>query len=325
MEIQDIRGKWLLVSPRSGNAYASVRIDSTSLPDIFLGMDSESKRCLILKLPKGYPADFQSSVKQNLSLSLYTETGWVVLTLLDDDFYDLFDDLIFSIYIKIHSMSSAGLYVTELLKTYYKWSEFFRDTHNQSLADETIRGLFGELIVLNEMLLESASADINDVLNSWKGPYDTNHDFVNETCDKEVKTRLESILNIRIASEHQLQADVGKNLELIIVTLVSDTINGVSLLDLVITIRDVVISKLGDYTIVLNGLSQKGLNVNSLQAYNNLRFIPVKITGYDCCQNEFPKIVRSNIAAAVSSVSYKLNVEELKPFILLERLFNGNK
>ncbi|MCF2501362.1 PD-(D/E)XK motif protein [Dyadobacter chenhuakuii] len=325
MKIQDISQKWLLMNPPSGNAYTSVRIDSTSLPGIFLGLNRESKRCLILKLPKGYNPDFQSSVKQNLSLSLYAESGWVVLTLLDDNFHDLFDDLIFSIYIKIHSMSSARIYVTELLKTYYKWSEFFRDTHNQSLADETVRGLFGELTVLNEMLLESTSADINDVLKSWKGPYDTNHDFVNETCDKEVKTRLESILNITIASEHQLQADIGKNLELVIVTLVSDTVNGLSLPDLVITIRDIVMSKLGDYTIVLDGLSQKGLNVSSLQAYKDLRFVLVKISSYDCCQVEFPKIVRSNIAAAVSSVSYKLNVEELKPFILSETLFNGNK
>ncbi len=148
MEIQDISRKWLLVNPPSGNAYASVRIDSTSLPGIFLGLNSESKRCLILKLPKGYHPDFQSSVKQNLSLSLYAESGWVVLTLLDDNFYDLFDDLIFSIYIKIHSMSSARIYVTELLKTYYKWSEFFDDKKVEKHSLDIIKGLYGELFII---------------------------------------------------------------------------------------------------------------------------------------------------------------------------------
>jgi len=325
MKIQDINEKWLLIAPGRRNGHLSVRIDSKSFPDLFIGLNNENNRSLILKLPKDYSPDFQSSVKQNLSLNLYSETGWVVLTLLDEQYFDLFDDLIFSIYNKIQSMSSAQLYVTEFLKTFYKWSEFFQESRVQSLSDEIIRGLFGELIVLSELLLKSASGEINDVLDSWKGPYDTNHDFVNESISAEVKTRLNSVSNIKISSEYQLQPDTGKALELLVVTLISDTVNGTSLLDLVHSIRDYVVSKLGDYTIILRGLSQKGLSIITLAEYEHLKFIPVMLVSYDCCHPDFPRLVRSNIAPAVSSVSYKLNVEEIKPFTLSEKLFNGNQ
>lgn len=324
MNIQEISGKWALISSGAGNAHESIRIDSKCLPDLFLGLNSENRRSLILKLPRDYTPDFQSSQKQNLSLNLYSETGWVLLTLLDDQYFDLFDDLILSIYNKIHLMSSARLYVTEFLKTFYKWSEFFQENQTQSLSDETVRGLFGELLVLNELLVISRSTEINDVLNSWKGPYDTNHDFVNDSFDIEVKTRFDSVPNINISSEYQLQPEAGKGLTLHVVNIKSDMTNGFSLSDLVMNVREAVVLKLGDYTIVLRGLSQKGLNFKTLVKYEHLRFTPIKITTFDCCHDDFPRLIRSNLAAAVSAVSYKLNVNELRLFTLSERLFNGN-
>jgi len=148
MEIQDLNNKWLLLEGEITGNFKSLRLDSKSIPDLFIGRSVEGNRCLILKLPQGYKADFQSSIRQNLSLELFEKSRWIVLSLLEEQYYDLFNDLILSIYNKVVHIDKASIYVSELLKTYYKWSEFFLDSSSYGLSDEEIKGLFGELTIL---------------------------------------------------------------------------------------------------------------------------------------------------------------------------------
>lgn len=318
MSIAELAQKWQFLTGPTAEKIRSLRISAACVPDLYVGITPAGQRCLILRLPVGYDADFQSSVKQNLSLELYTETRWVVLTLLDELFNDLFDDLIFSIYNKIGNTSEADSYVSDLLKTYYKWSEFFQDSNSNALADETIKGIFGELIALHEMIREQPSALLNELLNSWKGPFDTGHDFIGEAKNTEIKTREHPAAHIKISSEYQLQADAGKTLELQVVDIETDPASGFSLKDAVMLLRDNITSRLGDYTIILHTLSQKGLNPRNLTDYDHLRFMPLRITGYDI-NDGFPRIIRSELTDAINTVSYKINLPLISGYILFEK------
>lgn len=315
MEIQDLNNKWLLLEGEITGNFKSLRLDSKSIPDLFIGRSVEGNRCLILKLPQGYKADFQSSIRQNLSLELFEKSRWIVLSLLEEQYYDLFNDLILSIYNKVVHIDKASIYVSELLKTYYKWSEFFLDSSSYRLSDEEIKGLFGELTILHELLLPSNSSNLNDVLNSWKGPYDTGHDFILEEYNIEVKTKNSGAANIKISSEYQLQSDPGKGLELAIVTVLSDSLEGDSMKDQVLKVRDYVMERLGDYSIVLKTLSQKGLNLKNLDSYEHLRFKIQSIITYDCNDQDFPKITRASLVDSINSVSYNLNINQIHTFI----------
>ncbi len=52
---------------------------------------------------------------------------------------------------------------------------FLMTKSTSSLSQDTIKGLFGELIVLKSFVKEADSSRINDVLHTWKGPYDQGH------------------------------------------------------------------------------------------------------------------------------------------------------
>ncbi|MGV3705093.1 MAG: PD-(D/E)XK motif protein [Arcticibacter sp.] len=319
MNIEQIANKWERLT--AGEKIRSIRIDSDSIPELYLGLHPDTKRCLVLKLPVEYLPDFQSSVKQNLSLELFAESRWVVLTLLDSQYTDLFDDLIFSIYTKISVLSKPSVYVPELLKTYYKWSEFFQDSHGATISAELLKGIFGELFVLFQMLKGVSSTETNAVLSSWKGPYDTGHDFIGEFKNTEVKTRLSTVGHIRISSEYQLQEEPGKDLDLVVVTIAADQTNGDSVKSLVLQIRDHVISKLGDYTILLKTLSQKGLSLRLLEEYDNIRYVTQQVTHYRCADSRFPRLIRAEIAPAIAGVTYTLSLELISRFISKNETF----
>jgi len=315
MNIQELSNKWLLIPSTNGGEIMSLRIDGESIPDLFIGINPMLNRCLIIKLPSTYIPDFQSSIKQNLSLELFSNTKFLVLTLLDRQYQDLFDDLVISIYNKIHLMTDVISYTSEFIKTYYKWSEFFHDNRTKQLSDEAIRGLFGELIFLNETLKLSGAAIVNDTLNSWKGPYDSGHDFIGENKNTEVKTRLSSSNYIKISSEFQLQPEVDKTLDLAVVTINPDPFTGITLKDIALATKDLVMAKLGDYSIFLDALSQKGLTSVNIGNYDHLKFIALDITTYSCMHDNFPRLIRSTLPDAVTSVSYKLNLFALTDYL----------
>ena len=321
LTLEELSRKWLLLSV--GENIKSVRIDSSTIPDLFIGFHPDGRRCLVLQLPSSYKADFQSSIKQNLSLELFPQTRWVILTLLDSQYSDLFDDLIFSIYYKIWALEDPALYVGELLKTYYKWSEFFQNRTSTTLSEEAIRGMFGELVYLRERLDATPALQVNDLLRSWKGPYDTGHDFITDDKDVEVKTRIIDTNIVHISSESQLMEDAGKQLTLVVVS-IKPNLEGSTLREVVVDSADKVIHKLGDFTIILRALAQKGITVNMLSAYDHLRFHINDITAYSCTTDGFPRITSSLLPTGVTHVSYKLNLSALKPFMIERKEFYGN-
>jgi len=318
MELNELSQKWALLASSGNKNINSIRLDSNALPNLFIGINQNLNRCLILQLPLDYKADFQTSVKQNLSLELFEDTRWVVMSLLDEQYIDLFDDLIYSIYNKIKDMNLPSDYMSEFLKTYYKWSEFFQENNGNTLSDESVRGLFGELVFLHNILEESDSILLNDVLNSWKGPYDTGHDFVGEFKNIEVKTKTDLSSGIRISSEYQLQCEIGKELELVIVIVKTDS-SGFSLRDLINLIRELVIVRLGDYTILLKAISQKGLTLKNISNYEHLRYIPQELIGYSCDSNDFPKLITHNIPDAIDSLSYRIKVHLIEHYITYKK------
>jgi hypothetical protein len=323
MDIRLLEEKWkLLADNESGNR--SLRIDGYCIPDLFVGIQDRSVRCLILKLPAGHAADFQSAEKANLSIELFPDTKWIVLKLLDNRFADLFNDLIFSLYNKICDKNDPREYSRELIGTFYKWSEFFDDRLSFQLSEETVRGIFGELIVLKEFISETSASVLNDLLNGWRGPYNNRRDFILGNKDTEVKTKEDGAADVFISSEFQLDQEAGKEMELMVVNVLPDP-DGFSVNDLVLQIREMVTSGLADFTIVLKALAAYGLIPGNLTDYNRFRYKPVSLFVYNCLLPGFPKLVNSAISPLINNVKYNLRVTALNDFLVGSKSFpHGN-
>ena len=316
MESSYLENIWNTIEYTGKSDFEFKRLDITCIPEVSIGFNSKLNRCLILELPLKNNVDFQSNFKENLSIQFFRDTNYIVIELIATNYNDLFNDLIISLYHRIKSMTNVDLYAGELINTYYKWSEFFSDIKSDRLSSDIIKGIFGELIVLKTLLLDTKSIYINDLLNSWIGPYDRGHDFELDTRDLEVKTKDISKLDIRISSEYQLETANGKQLELVVVSVIVDPSEGVSIRELFTEIKDIVISKFGDTLILIKAIQQKGITPNNIHIYDNFRFKLKTINSYSCDNINFPKIIKTNIPKEITGVSYNIRISELNQFII---------
>lgn len=237
----------------------------------------------------------------------------ICIELLNSDFNHLFNDLILSLKDKLEPVHTTEKQAKVLKKAYSEWSQFFDKSKKEGLSENEVKGLWGELWYLSSLIKKANSISINDILQSWKGPYDKGHDFEPESKDVEVKTISEKSTEVKISSKKQLTLTHGKSLELLILRVKSSE-QGISIEDLSNKIRECVGSLFGELPIFLNALREKGLGFDNLKDYNHLKFLPRKIELYDCGVEGFPKLCYDTLHEAITTVEYKISLDGLLPF-----------
>jgi hypothetical protein len=318
----ELKQKWSGLSENSvTSGFRSLRITSECICELYLGVSKEGKRCLILSLPDNKHLDFKGIQKENLSIEYFREKNLIVLQLSDNDFNDLFDDLILSLYHGIKNISQVDEYSSHFIQAFFRWSEFFEDKKSDLLSEETIKGFMGELLALKLLITEPNRPEINFLLNSWTGPYDKGNDFELENKNIEVKTKSPFGIDVKISSEFQLEVSPGKGLELFVVSLLSDFIVGIHIRDLILEIKKLVQDSSGDNTILWKALSQKNITSKNVSKYDRYRFKPVNWISYNCADGNFPKLIRSNIPEEISVLKYTLRTNLLTSFIIEQRDF----
>jgi hypothetical protein len=316
MDIAEIKTKWDLISDKIiDKGFKSVILAPDCRANLYLGINKDANRCLILSLPKKHKVDFRSTVKENLSIEFFPDSNYIVLRLIDNTFYELFDDLIISMYNRIKDIEEVEDYSNEFIQTFYKWSEFFSDKMSNLLSSEIIKGLFGELLMLKAFVEAATSSHINDILRSWTGPIDQRHDFTLDKKDVEVKTKSELKIDVTISSEYQLERNLEKELELVVISVIEN--EGFPIRNLIIDIKSLIQGKSGDYLLFLKSLSLIGINLKNASKYDHLIFKPVSQAVYSVDDN-FPRIVRSAIPKEISSIKYKLRVGALDSYKVSE-------
>lgn len=322
MNGSDLEAKWGQISDNEiSNGYRSLRLPAECVSEVFLAIDSFGSRCLLLSLPMSYEIDFRPVEKEKLSLEVEQVTNHLILALRDEGFADLFDDLIVFLYNEIKEIYEVDEYVTVFIQAFNKWSAFFDDQESDRLSYDTIKGIFGELQVLKDLIESSASGATNELLEAWKGPYDTGHDFVLNDRNIEVKTKEVSKLQIGISSEIQLEAEHGKGLELLVLSVESDLLNGNSLRDKFIQVKGIVVGKGGDTSILIKAIKQKGLTQKNIHEYDNFRFALRSEDVYDCLEDGFPRLIKANMDKSITRVKYRLILKGLEKFRLSHRDF----
>ena len=312
-----IESIWETIQYSGDSQFVYKRLSFEGKPSLNGGLNAALQRCLILELPKKATLKLPNSIKQNLSLEYYENSKCLCIVLLDNMFYDLFDDLILSIFNRIAEISDSDEYSREFINSFYKWSSFFENKKSERLTIDQVKGLFGELLFLKNQLLNSSS-NVDDILKSWKGPYDEGHDFVFEIKDFEIKTVENSKNNIRISSEFQLESEKGKELELVVISVFTVAMNGVSIKNLIDEIKAIVLNNFGDISILLNALFQKGLTFSNLILYDCYKFQPIKESSYNCNDEKFPKLNKSNLPIEINAVKYNIRLNLIEDFIINE-------
>lgn len=319
MDLNILLSRWENISNfEEKKGFKALRITYSSIPDLFIALDEDGFRYLLLYLPPDIEIKIKETNKDKLKLGYLRDTNIITIKLNDLSFKDLFNDLIISLYNKIKDISDPDIYSKKLIQTFYKWSEFFDNSIQSKLSPEEIKGLFGEIWVLNTYLEKADPLTINEFLDSWKGPYNTTNDFVFDKKNLEVKTKEASKSFIKISSEFQLEKELDKALELMVISVRLDVLNGESIFDLLKKSMEYVRENFGDLTTLFRALGQKGLTIESSTQYNNFRFIVSGLSSYDCSHDEFPKLSISNIPNEISNLRYDLRTSLLNNFLIKE-------
>lgn len=121
MTVEMLESTWLSLKHSGRSEFEFNRIDSISIPELHIGLNSKLHRCLILELPTGFSGSCPNVIRDNLSLFSYPDIGYIVIELLDKNYNDLFNDLIISIYRQIYSLLIVDEYLNNFIRIFYKW------------------------------------------------------------------------------------------------------------------------------------------------------------------------------------------------------------
>jgi hypothetical protein len=315
MNKEKIEKIWVDIIHSGKGEFEYQLLSKQTIPQLNIGYNKKEQRCLILELPLRFDKAFQQFEKENLSLKYFSKERCLCIVLNDEYFKDLFDDLILSIYHKIFNISNPEEYSELFTRHFFKWSSFFVNKRNEGLSKDDVKGLIGELLYLKNLLIDS-NLDVDDVLLSWRGPYDDGQDFIFDFTDFEIKTIEKTKNNVRISSEFQLDSEKGKKIELVVISVEFDINNGISLKSITNEIKSIVLDKLGDNSIFITALSQKGLTIGDLERYDIYRFNPVLETSYDSSNDTFPKLIKSQLPEQINKLKYNIRLNLIEEFII---------
>ena len=147
MKREKLSLKWKnIFSVERKEGYKALRLSSKSLSELYIALDENSNRCLLLFLPKGVNIKLKGIDREKILISFISSKGVIYVKLKDSDYTDLFDDLILSIYSKISLISNFKAASDEFIKIFYKWALFFELPTGTEVDDvltimETLAGL----------------------------------------------------------------------------------------------------------------------------------------------------------------------------------------
>lgn len=320
MDISVLRSMWdQLESSGIQDDFATLRLDSACLSEVFIALSGLGQRCLILRLD--VPLQFQAIRREKLEIEFNQGVPGLVLTLTDSFYQDLFDDLVLSLFNVIRDVSVPQDYIATFIATFRKWATFFDKEYLRKLDDDTVKGLIGELRLLSELVDQSDEIEVNETLRSWRGPYDESQDFVCADRNIEVKTMSPRSASFWVSSLEQLEEELGKGLELLIYTAEQNFDAGITLEQIFRTVKQSALIKGADVSILFDAISQKGLNLGNIAEYNAVRLQFLKEDWFNVLMEEFPRLTPNIVRTGITKAKYKISFNSLEPYSIRRKEF----
>lgn len=209
----------------------------------------------------------------------------------------------------IPSKVAAMRFVSNRIKS---WRRLLEEGHQGVLSVDEVRGLFGELLVLDEYL--SLGIDAKTAVGAWNGPFGADQDFQFSDAVCEVKTIHPTAAAVTISSERQLYSKVSK-FELHVIALEENEEKGQSLNSLVRTVRSRLLVDIEALAAFDERISVMGYLM--CEEYNR----PILNAAYKERYNvtvDFPKFVPTDLPPGVSKLRYHISLAHCEQFKIKE-------
>ncbi|MET9958866.1 PD-(D/E)XK motif protein [Streptomyces sp. NPDC006326] len=205
-----------LESPQESPGRSSLRLHPESPLDIFLSVSHPSRQRMLVLRTDARAADpvvrsvgrlpRAAGIEMNLSAVSRLEYELQVI-LTASELREVFNPLVADVAETARAASAAPEALAAAVERFGRWQDLLRTVSRDGLSAEARRGLHGELLVLDSVLLASLSQ--LDAVEAWTGPTGSNQDFQLPKVAIETKASIaKRPRSIRIASERQLD-DTG--------------------------------------------------------------------------------------------------------------------
>lgn len=286
------------------------RIDELHILDIYIGIDSMSRKTLFF-VSETEPQQMVSSQLINVQVGKRRDEQWgISFSLINNKFEDIFCHFCSDIIDSSRIISDKKRGAEFICKRYIKWQNMLSKSKSGILSSSEVKGLIGELFFLKEYLIPLYGQDI--AVNSWIGPDKADQDFICGNTWYEVKSTVSGGESIRISSIEQL--DVPLEGELIILYLDKTSYSD----DLKITINSLYeeVYNSMESVYLKQKLSDIVLNIGYYKRfeYDEFLFKFSKMDRYKV-DSDFPCIRKSKIPDAIVNCKYDLSVSFINNFL----------
>lgn len=234
------------------------------------------------------------------------------LALTDPRFTDIFSALAADVIDAVASTPREEAAVAEFVDRLRRWQRFLEESGLQGLSPERQRGLFAELWIARDLLVD---LDPVVVVQAWTGPDHASHDFQFGSCALEVKgTAAKQHQVLRIVSERQLDETGVDSLFLFHLSLdvhrgTAETLPGL-IDELRSRLRGTAAGELLDVKLV-----QASYLEQQRELYEDVGYAARESNLFGVREG-FPRIVERDLVPGVGDVHYSVSVAECKHFVV---------
>lgn len=244
------------------------------------------------------------------------EYGTLQLVLTNAKYKDIFITLVQDIVDYLAAVADGRAAILAFITRLKRWQTFLEKHNPEGLSEIAQQGLYGELWFLRQLVFPHL--ELLEGLRCWTGPKKTQQDFQLSGCAVEVKTTsAKQHQKLAIASERQLDDTGAGTIVLLHLSLDVRQEQGETLTTMVASVRSLVAGDEIARDELENLLFEIGyLDVHATR-YENIGYT-IREHNYFKVEEDFPKIIESDLRNGVGDVRYTISVAECKRFSIPE-------
>jgi hypothetical protein len=261
----------------------------------------------LLQIEKTVPVtNIRLSKFKGLSINIldYDEYKELTIVLLDNRLKEVFTLFIENIVEELNKSVTEAEALNNTANVIFLWKKLFDNLSFSGLTAEQQKGLFGELLVLRE-LLKDAYPPI-ELIQSWVGPQSEDKDYVFGSKALEVKLTSAKYPSIKITNERQLDDTNLDSLYLLLYIVEEVRDKGLSLVILIKEIRNNLQVSLDALKLFNEKLLLIGYDDED--ASNYLAQYTVKQLNKYRVDADFPRITQRITSPGIYNVGYRIEL-----------------
>ena len=282
------------------------RYDGEHPLDIFLGIDDQGRKSLVVTLKAGRERVVSS---KTIAVDFFKRTDGrssLRFSLEDDDLRDIFykfcEDIIES---TRNSNPSDGF--SPIVRRWETWITFFQRTA-LPLSESEIIGLIGEIHFLQTVMTEKYGAD--RALEAFIGIDKAHKDFEIEDTWYEVKTIHNGVRAVKISSIEQLDAGTTGKLEIITLDQgTPGTDSNITLNSIVRQFRE----QLNQTQLIDFDEKLRKSNYIEDERYDDYNYLFIKRDEYEVA-DDFPRIMSGMLPVGVTRATYEIDISAIQQY-----------